>query len=233
MKWTSLIRAFVPMAACAVLTAQTCTIPDRDPRTRPTRVDYQNQVSTDYYMLALSWSPAFCAQASGGRSYFQCAQNKFGFVVHGLWAQSARARGSQDHPRNCKPPEVLPGSLTRKYLCIIPDAQLIQDEWNKHGACAFSNAQTYLERQKTLWDSLQKPDLSSLPRNVRAKQVRDAWVNANRAIGMKAENVFIDVRSDNVFEEARICYDKQFKLTRCLQRGTPDDIEVRVIPKLR
>jgi len=220
-------------AACSALAAQTCTLPERDPRTRPSRVDYQNRIATDYYMLALSWSPSFCAEATGRRSQFQCADNSFGFVVHGLWAQSARARNSDDHPRNCKTPEVLPGSLTRRYLCIIPDAQLIQDEWNKHGSCAFPNAQTYLEREKVLWDSLQKPDISRLPRMARAKQIRDAWVVANRTINLKPENISIAVRSGNVFEEARICYDKQFRLTGCLQRGTPDDIEVRVIPKQR
>jgi ribonuclease T2 len=120
-------------------------------------------------------------------------------------------------------------------MCIIPDAQLIQDEWNKHGACAFSNASAYLERQKTLWDVLQKPDLSNLRGYVKAKKIREAWVAANRNIGMKLEHVAIDVErgGDNTFEEVRICYDKKFQLTRCLARGAPDDIDVKVIPRPR
>ena len=110
---------------------------------------------------------------------------------------------------------------------------MIQDEWNKHGACAFPNAQTYLDREKALWDALQKPDVSNLARITTAKKIRDAWVAANRGMNLKAEKVSISVRSGNVFEEARICYDKQFKLTACLQRGTPDNTEVRVIPRGR
>src|SRR5262249_39557206 len=126
------------VAACSSIAAQTCTIPAQAPATRDTRVDFRNPAMTDYYALSLSWSPAFCAQSGGAaRSRFQCVDNSFGFVVHGLWAQSAAARGNRDHPRFCKMPEVLPGSLTRRYMCIMPDAQLIQDEWNKHGSCGF------------------------------------------------------------------------------------------------
>jgi len=226
------LRSMALCAAAVSLAAQTCTIPSQVPQTRPTRVDGRKDVPTDYYFFALSWSPAFCAQA-GGRSKFQCVDNSFAFVVHGLWPQSASAQNSQGHPRNCKAPEALAGSLTRRFLCIIPDAQLIQDEWNKHGACAFPNAQTYLEREKTLWEGLQKPDISNLPRFTPARKIREAWVAANQRAGLKAENISIAVRSGNVFEEARVCYDKQFKFTRCLQRGTPDDQEVRVIPKPR
>src|SRR6202000_516739 len=46
----------------------------------------------DYYVLSLSWSPSFCAEAedrgSRGRSQAaQCGGRPFSFVVHGLWPQ--------------------------------------------------------------------------------------------------------------------------------------------------
>src|SRR3546814_1587903 len=44
----------------------------------------------DFYMLAFSWSPAFCATDAGARSPGQCRDNAFGWVVHGLWPQYAK-----------------------------------------------------------------------------------------------------------------------------------------------
>ena len=42
----------------------------------------------DFYVLALSWSPSFCAGGGAERSRNQCAPGANpGFVVHGLWPQ--------------------------------------------------------------------------------------------------------------------------------------------------
>ncbi len=40
----------------------------------------------DYYLLSLSWSPAFCLQSPGAA---ECnGPRRFGFIVHGLWPQN-------------------------------------------------------------------------------------------------------------------------------------------------
>ena len=45
----------------------------------------------DYYVLALSWSPAFCADRRSGTENAQCGAGRaFGFIVHGLWPQYER-----------------------------------------------------------------------------------------------------------------------------------------------
>ena len=42
----------------------------------------------DYYVLALSWSPSYCAGEAGQNDQQQCAPGRrFAFVVHGLWPQ--------------------------------------------------------------------------------------------------------------------------------------------------
>src|ERR1700678_3063267 len=59
----------------------------------------------DYYVLSLSWAPAFCAQPNeAARNPRECAVGRnIGFIVHGLWPEAAEGRG----PESCgstKPP---------------------------------------------------------------------------------------------------------------------------------
>lgn len=214
--------------------AQQCTLPANVPQTRPTRVDYRNaNVTTDYYALALSWSPQFCSSPPGRnpRQRWQCRDNSFGFVVHGLWPQSARARNSREHPRHCKPPEELPAAKVRPYLCMMPDPQLVQDEWLKHGTCAWPNAEAYLQQTSKLWNALKLPDLAG--GDTTAGEIRRQIVNANRATGLRPEHVQIRVNGQNQFTEAMVCYDKQFRYTACQGPGTPDRISVGVAPRQR
>ena len=54
----------------------------------------------DAYVLALAWSPTYCAKNPGNT--WQCApRRRFGFVVHGLWPEYDRggARECERHPR--------------------------------------------------------------------------------------------------------------------------------------
>src|SRR5688572_25487595 len=42
----------------------------------------------DYFVLALSWSPTFCASEQAAGERLQCGTGrKYAFVVHGLWPQ--------------------------------------------------------------------------------------------------------------------------------------------------
>ncbi len=42
----------------------------------------------DYFALALSWSPTYCATPAGENDRSQCSPGRrFAFVVHGLWPQ--------------------------------------------------------------------------------------------------------------------------------------------------
>lgn len=60
---------------------------------RDDAIGQNKNAPVDYYMLALSWSPAFCEKqrAQYGNNLpdsaqYQCStKNQFGWVVHGLW----------------------------------------------------------------------------------------------------------------------------------------------------
>ncbi|WP_407637110.1 ribonuclease T2 family protein [Chelonobacter oris] len=128
----------------------------------------QNKTAkANYYALVLSWSPGFCQSLRSGNAgavpksaAYQCGgAQKFGWVIHGLWPQSATARRVSDHPRFCLgdlPP--LEVGLLEKYLTHSPSLKLLQGEWEKHGACAFSHAKDYFDKQQELFLQLKLPD---------------------------------------------------------------------------
>ena len=59
----------------------------------------------DFYVLALSWSPDYCA-SDGQDDFQQCSiGKKLGFVLHGLWPQY-----NQGYPSDCST-EKLPAAV--------------------------------------------------------------------------------------------------------------------------
>ncbi|VEI44204.1 ribonuclease [Actinobacillus equuli] len=89
------------------------------------KIGQNKHASVDYYMLALSWSPAFCESQRNKnqgdvpqRLAYQCAGGQnFGWVIHGLWPQNAKARSVDQHPRYCQGdlPEVSAKLLSNIY----------------------------------------------------------------------------------------------------------------------
>ena len=71
----------------------------------------------DYYVLALSWTPTWCALEGDVRGSEQCEPAKsFGWTLHGLWPQFHRG-----WPSFCDTPQRQPSrSMTREYpkLCV-------------------------------------------------------------------------------------------------------------------
>src|SRR5512146_2744620 len=89
----------------------------------------------DVYVLALSWSPSYCA-ASAERAPErtpdqQCSGRPFAFVVHGLWPQYERG-----FPSNCQVPAPrLNRAIVGANLDLMPSPRLIFHEWDAHGTC--------------------------------------------------------------------------------------------------
>ncbi|GAB4410202.1 MAG: hypothetical protein OHK0021_19780 [Bryobacter sp.] len=228
------MRLFFVLVFALPLLAQIgpCRVPAQGERTRPTRTDWVNRdTRTDYFALALSWSPAFCAESKGSRSQrWQCQENSFGFVVHGLWPQSAAARSGREHPRHCQTATQLPPEATRPYLCTLPGAQLAQDQWVKHGSCAWPDAASYFRQIEKLYQSLTLADPPSGRHTAGA--LKQGFARANAARGLRPEHLQIRVRPRNQFSEILVCYDEQFRFRACPASGnTPDRVEVFVTPR--
>jgi len=132
--WVLLLAALA-MSACRG-TQQQRTEQRRDISQRP--VLPKNNF--DYYVLALSWAPAFCAHQTE-RSYFrECdPRRSVGFVIHGLWPQNDTGRPLE----YCKEVHPLSHDIVDDTLGIMPDRSLIQHEWRAHGSCSGLSSREY------------------------------------------------------------------------------------------
>lgn len=171
----------------------------------------QNIVETDYYTLALSWSPAFCQKQKRNNNgkvpqhlKYQCdGSQQFGWVIHGLWPQSGKARRIDEHPRYCQGDlPMVEENTIKQYLPESPGATLLQGEWEKHGACAFDKAAEYFAKQKSLYDSLTLPDVD-MPKSELFR-----WIKANNP---QLNNVYLGGGKDEIY----ICYDKSWQPMDC------------------
>lgn len=219
---------------------QSCKLPDQP----ETQFDFDVQkdvfginqsASTDYFKLALSWSPDYCEKiqkdvaklTSNGKTedakkladnnQLQCFyDNDFKWVVHGLWSSSCDGKSLNEctdlteikrHPRFCKGDLAqLPYEQVKPYLCMSPSAELLQGEWEKHGACDFSSAVTYFQKTQALFNKLKTPDTK-----LNTAELAQ-WMDTNnpdldhKKLGFSATEMYI-------------CYDKKFAPIDCPQRN--------------
>jgi ribonuclease T2 len=163
----------------------------------------------DYYAVALSWSPAFCATHDDPN---QCASGRQnGFVLHGLWPQYEKG-----YPQQCST-ERLPPQVRDKYAALYPSPRMIVHEWQKHGTCSGLNPSAYFELSARLRDQLAIPAPYQRP----AVPVRTSYgdfVQAFRAANPRmAENAVLPFcgSGGRFLNEIHVCYDKRGGSTAC------------------
>jgi ribonuclease T2 len=82
-----------------------------------------------YYLLSLSWSPAYCLSSSGAA---ECnGPRRFGFIVHGLWPQYERG-----WPEYCDVRGTVPDEVVQGISDLMPARGLVYHEWSAHGTCS-------------------------------------------------------------------------------------------------
>jgi ribonuclease T2 len=185
--------------------------------------------AVDSYLLALSWSPAFCADARpSSDSKFQCERNRFAFVVHGLWPQSSKAKTLAEQPAFCKEAQPISVSTHKAHLCTVPGVKLMTHEWQKHGVCAFQTPEHYFDRIAVMRGVLKLPNFDVVAdRQLTAATIRDAFVKANPALPRNA--IMVDVDRKSRLREVRLCYNAAFTFAPCDRAGAPDRVPVRVV----
>ncbi|MBM3785714.1 MAG: ribonuclease T [Acidobacteria bacterium] len=165
----------------------------------------------DFYLLALSWSPQYCASAAGERDKLQCAgPRQYNFVVHGLWPQY-----ESGWPQNCATSQTLSNTVIEKMLDIMPSRGLIRHEWSKHGVCSGLTAAEYFAKARASFGAVRIPKTMQDPRNARTvppAKIREEFMGANA--GMPKDSVTVQC-GGRFLSEVRVCFDKNGKIRSC------------------
>jgi len=180
------------------------------------------------YTLAASWSPEFCrTRKADPRHATQCSgkQGRFGFVLHGLWPDGRNGK----YPQYC-PSRRLPDAQTlRRNFCTTPSADLMMHEWAKHGTCMSADPAAYFDKGRTLFQTLQFPDMARLSRTegLNAGKVRQAMALANPRL--RPEMFRLLLGRDGWLREVHVCYSRMFKPMRCpTGSGPADTVPVKI-----
>jgi ribonuclease T2 len=218
------IATALTLLASPALAQTACNIPPAisvPPAPRVRADEVVRNVPVAYYVLALSWSPEWCRTRTSSRyDTLQCRDNRFSWVLHGLWPNGVGSR----HPAYCAEPTALPAATLRKYLCATPSASLLTHEWNEHGACGWKSPDAFFTQSTGLFNALKRP---SPARAKTAGDVRTAFSAANP--GFPRNGIFVGTQSGRL-SEVRVCYDLKFAPRACPQRGAPDSVALQVTP---
>ena len=154
----------------------------------------------DYYVLALSWSPTYCALEGARTGSPQCDRPQ-GWVLHGLWPQY-----EDGWPSWCRTAARDPARAeTAAMADIHGTAGLAWHAWKKHGRCSGLDPADYFAAARRAFDSVAKPPvLRALDRPVTlpARVIEEAFLEANPALS--ADMVTITCEAGRI-DEARIC----------------------------
>ncbi|WP_417671961.1 ribonuclease T2 family protein [Roseibium sp.] len=166
----------------------------------------------DFYVLALSWSPTYCARKGRNADPLQCRATKpFRFIVHGLWPQYERG-----WPDFCRSRENRPERQTvTEMLDIMPSRSLIAHQWRKHGTCSGLDPQDYFDTTREAFEKIRIPAaFQNLDRTGRIAPdaVEKAFRLANPGLRDAAMAVTC---SSGALQEVRICLDKDLNFRSC------------------
>lgn len=107
------------------------------------------KASFDFYLLALTAHPAFCADGHARKS--ECrAGAAMPISIHGLWPESLQPGR---YPRDCEgPPLDLRPDSEARLATLMPGMAdgLHEHEWRKHGTCAGLEDDVYFGHTYTL-----------------------------------------------------------------------------------
>ena len=166
----------------------------------------------DYYVMALSWSPNWCALEGDARNSPQCDDREdFGWVLHGLWPQYERG-----WPDYCKTAHNAPTRRqTNEMADIMGTSGLAWYQWNKHGVCSGLNSTEYYALAREAYETLDIPQaFKRLEKQVSlpASLIEEAFMDKNEELD--ANEVTVTCRSGYI-QEVRICLTKDLEYRKC------------------
>ena len=186
----------------------------------------------DFYVLALSWSPGFCATGGADKAREQCQAGRgLGFVVHGLWPQY-----EQGFPSDCEGAgRPLSSVALEAARGLFPSEGLARHEWRKHGTCTGRSPQDYFADVRMARESVTiPPEFERLRREeeVAPADILRAFDKANPRLraGMAAVTC-----ARGYLQEVRICMSKDLRAFRPCPQVTRNSCRapsIKVTPSL-
>jgi ribonuclease T2 len=166
----------------------------------------------DYYVMALSWSPAWCALEGDAREDPQCADGRGQtFILHGLWPQYV-----EGWPSYCRTGERDPTrSETAAMADIMGGAGMAFYQWKKHGRCSGLSAPAYFAAARKAFASVMIPPLfAEVDRRLTlpARVIEEAFLEANPTLSR--DQITITCK-DGLIQEARLCLTRDLEPRLC------------------
>jgi ribonuclease T2 len=166
----------------------------------------------DYYVMALSWSPNWCATTGDARNADQCdARHDYGWILHGLWPQYERG-----YPSNCRTSERNPSrGETNAMADVMASGGLAWHQWKKHGKCSGLSSEAYFDLSRDAYASINRPEVfRKLTKTVQvpAKVVEEAFLEANP--NLSADMITITCKGRHI-QEARVCLNINLEPRTC------------------
>jgi ribonuclease T2 len=164
----------------------------------------------DYYVMALSWSPNWCALEGAAKGSPQCDE-VHGWVLHGLWPQYHRGWPSFCPTLEPNPPR----SLTNTMADIMGTSGLAWYQWKKHGVCSGLSARAYYALSRKAYESVVRPPVfRRLDKTITlpAWVIEEAFLKENPALSR--DMITITCRAGHI-QEARICLSKELSPVPC------------------
>jgi ribonuclease T2 len=178
---------------------------------------HRSQASADapgdfaYYVLSLSWSPAFCLSSPGEA---ECSgPRRFGFIVHGLWPQNETG-----WPEHCDVRRAVPDDVVQSMADLMPSRVLVYHEWSTHGTCSGLEPAAYFALVRRAFTSLAVPrDLSNPTQSIEQApaSVAAAFLHANPRLGPQSVVVTCSGQESPRLREVRVCLDRDLAPRAC------------------
>ena len=166
----------------------------------------------DYYVMALSWSPNWCAREGAVRGSPQCdAEADFGWVLHGLWPQYERGWPDYCRTSHAPPSRAQTGAMAD----IMGTSGLAWHQWRKHGVCSGLDPADYYALSREAFARVTRPQVfRDLARDVTlpASLIEEAFLRDNP--DLDSDEITITCK-DGGIQEARICLTRDLDFRRC------------------
>lgn len=175
----------------------------------------QRSGAFDFYVLALSWSPSYCASQGSNANAQQCGLDKdFAFIVHGLWPQFEKG-----YPSRCatRLSDRVPNRLAQSMTDIMPSFGLIGHQWRKHGTCSGLDQQGYFDITRTAFERVIVPEQfreSRRDQSIDPDVVEEAFIKANPSL--KGSAIAVTCQNQ-LIREVRICMNKDLSFRSCAE----------------